>query len=90
LRVERYLKLKEYSELSGIGRSTVFDWIKTGKLKEGVHYIRFGGSALRFPFPQCLEAPLEEALKKNVGSKKSRNRPRRTSKGSGVNLGYGA
>lgn len=58
--VERYLKLAEFADRAQIGESTVFQWMKEGRLREGVHYVRLG-RALRFPFPQCLEAPLEEA-----------------------------
>ncbi|MDW7712362.1 MAG: hypothetical protein SCH98_17990 [Deferrisomatales bacterium] len=58
--VERYLKLSEFADRAQIGDSTVFQWMKEGRLREGVHYVRLG-RALRFPFPQCLEAPLEEA-----------------------------
>jgi len=58
--VERYLKLPEFADRAQVGESTVFQWMKEGRLREGVHYVRLG-RALRFPFPQCLEAPLEEA-----------------------------
>jgi len=58
--VERYLKLSEFADRAQLGESTVFQWMKEGRLREGVHYVRLG-RALRFPFPQCLEAPLEEA-----------------------------
>jgi predicted DNA-binding transcriptional regulator AlpA len=58
--VARYLKLSEFAQRAQIGESTVFQWIKEEKLREGIHYVRLG-RALRFPFPQCLEAPLEEA-----------------------------
>ncbi|GAB4273492.1 MAG: hypothetical protein Kow0092_28790 [Deferrisomatales bacterium] len=58
--MERYLKLAEFAERAQVGHSTVFQWIKGQRLREGIHDVRLG-RALRFPFPQCLEAPLEEA-----------------------------
>jgi predicted DNA-binding transcriptional regulator AlpA len=54
--VERLLTLPEYMALAKVGRSTVFQWIRTGKLKEGVHFVYLGDRALRFPYPLPLPA----------------------------------
>lgn len=59
--IQRYVNVDEYRQLLGVGRSTVFQWIKEGKLVEGVHYVRMGKRVLRFPHPQALEAPLAHA-----------------------------
>lgn len=72
--VERYLKIKEFQRLVGIGRSTVFERIRNGKYFEGVHYI-YDGRLLRFPYPQCLEAPLEAARKSARTSRKPESKP---------------
>lgn len=88
--VERYLKIKEFQGVAGIGRSTVFERIRTGKYREGVHYI-YDGGLLRFPYPQCLEAPLEAARKSARAARKpesepqSRARAARTATGTAVN-----
>ena len=34
--------VEEFAERMKVSRTTVFAWIKTGSLKEGVHYIRLG------------------------------------------------
>jgi predicted DNA-binding transcriptional regulator AlpA len=96
--VERYLKLAEFAARAQLGESTVFQWIKEDRLREGIHYVRLG-RALRFPFPQCLEAPLEEARARRQSrdavtppsprhafrTQRSGPRPRST----GVNLDWG-
>ena len=58
--IQRFVTVDEYRLLLGVGRSTVFQWIKEGKLVEGVHYVRMGKRVLRFPHPQALEAPLAQ------------------------------
>lgn len=51
--VERYLTLPEYLKLTKYGRTTVFDWMRRGKLRQGVHFIR-RGRTLRFVWPEPL------------------------------------
>jgi len=96
--VERYLKLAEFAARAQIGESTMFQWIKEDRLREGIHYVRLD-RALRFPFPQCLEAPLEEAWarrqKRAAPAPPSPRHALRTqrrgphSRGLGVNLDWG-
>ena len=36
------LTVEQFAERMQVSRTTVFNWIKTGSLKEGVHYFRRG------------------------------------------------
>ena len=49
--VERYLKLAEFVERAQIGESTVFQWIKQGKLREGVSTTSDWTGPSGFPSP---------------------------------------
>jgi hypothetical protein len=45
-----------------VSRSTVFEWIKTGQLEAGRHFIRVGRT-IRFPWgPELLQALLADSV----------------------------
>ena len=56
---EKFLTINELAEHAKISRSTVFKWIREGKLKEGEDFIRIGPRTVRFPYPWILEAIIE-------------------------------
>jgi hypothetical protein len=61
MQITEYLTVTEYAKRAKVAKSTVFKWMREGKtLREGIHYVHLG-RALRFPYPQCLQAPLHEA-----------------------------
>jgi len=47
------LTVEQFAELMQVSRTTVFGWIKTGVLQEGVHYLRLG-RILRFCWREGL------------------------------------
>jgi len=57
---EQYLTLAEYRKMIQVSRSTVFDWMRKGLLREGVHYVHFGPRVLRFRYPHAVETPRRE------------------------------
>lgn len=58
--VDRFLTISEFMQLAQVRRTAIYSWIATGKLREGVHFVRLG-SRLRFPHPQALEAIVAES-----------------------------
>jgi hypothetical protein len=58
--VERFLTISEFMQVAQIRRTAVYTWIASGKLREGVHFV-YLGSRLRFPYPQALEAIVEDS-----------------------------
>lgn len=57
---DQYLTLAEYRKMIQVSRSTVFDWMRKGLLREGVYYVYFGPRVLRFRYPHPVEAPRRE------------------------------
>ena len=47
------LTVEQFAERMQVSRTTVFGWIKTGAIQEGVHYIRLG-RILRFRWQEDL------------------------------------
>ncbi|WP_051293173.1 helix-turn-helix domain-containing protein [Citrifermentans bremense] len=47
------LTVEQFAEKMMVSRTTVFGWLKSGVLKEGVHYIRLG-RILRFCWRESL------------------------------------
>lgn len=86
--VERYLKLSEFADRAQIGESTIYEWIKGGRLVEGVHYVR-RGRCLRFPFPVCLTEPLAEPGRPGSRETPAKYRNQSRSIGPAANLDYG-
>lgn len=85
------LTVDEYAQLLKVSRTTVFSWLKTGEIQEGVHFIRIG-RVLRFR----LRLELLFSKKKSTSTKRPpKKRPtspgRKTpSSESAINLDYGA
>jgi hypothetical protein len=87
MQVTEYLTIAEYTKLAKVAESTVYKWMREGKtLREGVHYIHLG-RALRFLYPQCLQAPIldtragsalgeGECRKKSTTQRSADSRPR--------------
>ncbi len=47
------LTVEQFADRMQVSRTTVFGWLKSGVLKEGVHYIRLG-RILRFCWREAL------------------------------------
>jgi hypothetical protein len=63
-------KIDLYAGHLGVGRSTIYNWIKTGKLIEGRHFIRIG-RILRFLLDENLIRELHEPCKRKYHKKNS-------------------
>lgn len=93
--VERYLTVEEYADRVRVTRKTVYEWVRTGVLREGTHYVKLTRKALRFPYPQCLEAPLHEAAERQERAERIAREAQTeaagapTRRGPRVNLDYG-
>lgn len=56
------LSTEEFAARLKVSRSTVFEWIKTGKLEAGKHFLRIGRT-IRFPWGrELLEALLADSV----------------------------
>lgn len=85
------LTVEQFAKLLKVSRTTVFSWLNSGELLEGVHYIRLG-RILRFRWVVDLlfrkKAP---AVKKQEQKKRPKTQARRSSPAtSAINLNYGA
>jgi len=85
--VDCFLTVQEFAERGRFGVSTIYEWIKDGKLVEGVHYVR-RGRCLRFPFPGCLTEPLANPVRPASEGRPAMRRGR-SRIDSGANLDYG-
>ena len=85
---EQYLTLAEYRKMIRVSRSTVFDWMRKGILREGDHYVYFGPRVLRFRYPHPAEAPRRE-IRQDPESLPSRP-PLGRSNGPAMNLDWKA
>lgn len=84
------LTIGEFCERARVARSTVFDWMKRGRLQPGRHYIRLGRT-IRFPWGDALISALLQASEPAAApeTKSPRARPRGgRPKGPAVNLDY--
>lgn len=84
----KLLTVDQFATLFNTSRTTVFFWLKTGIIQEGVHYIRLG-RILRFRW--CEEIFFRNKDRQNPKPKKRPTSPARSrqSTDSGVNLDYG-
>jgi excisionase family DNA binding protein len=85
------LTVDQFAQLLKVSRTTVFSWLKTGEIQEGVHFIRLG-RVLRFRWQIELLF-----VKKPQSRTKQKQNKRPTSPGRkllsadlAVNLDYGA
>jgi excisionase family DNA binding protein len=53
------ITLEEFAERMGVGESTVWKWIKTGKLVPGIHFIKLG-RIIRFEWGPKLITKLHD------------------------------
>ena len=87
-KVECLLTVQEFADRGRFGVSTIYEWIRDGRLVEGIHYVK-RGRCLRFPFPACLTEPLAEAHTAASSNDASPPQGQRRAIGSGANLDYG-
>lgn len=59
------LTVEQFAERLQVSRTTVFNWLKNGKLREGVHYFRIDRT-LRFRWPFFLTAEPSPQIDVNV------------------------
>jgi excisionase family DNA binding protein len=94
--LEELLTVEEFAKRMKISRTTVFDWIKKGRLKAGRHYIQIG-RVIRFEWgPELVQALyedsavlLEEAHSRSATRRRKKNKKRRGGNGhSVINLDY--
>lgn len=85
------LTVDEYAQLFKVSRTTVFSWLKTGDIQEGVHFIRIG-RILRFRLKlDLLFSKKAPTITKRSPKKRPTSPGRKTpSSESAVNLDYGA
>ncbi|QEM68924.1 helix-turn-helix domain-containing protein [Geobacter sp. FeAm09] len=43
------LSIEQFAARMGVGRTTIYEWIKSGHLLPGRHYIKIGGTARPVP-----------------------------------------
>lgn len=48
------LTVEEFAVKMKVARTTVFNWLKTEKLRQGTHYIKIG-RVIRFQWPEVLK-----------------------------------
>ena len=84
-----FITVEEFATRYGVARSTVYDWIRTGTLEAGVHYVRLG-KTIRFPWGEVLLTALLDLSRKQAAPAPKlakRNRvPRKA--GTVINLSY--
>lgn len=85
------LTVDQFAQLLKVSRTTVFSWLKTGEIQEGVHYIRLG-RVLRFRWQIDLLFWKSKPCKTKQKLKKRPTSPGRSklSSLSAVNLDYGS
>ncbi|NIQ96775.1 MAG: hypothetical protein GWN87_23245 [Desulfuromonadales bacterium] len=63
--------MEEFAARMKIVRTTVFDWMKTGKLVQGRHYLKVGRT-IRIPWPRVLDLLMAEGV---AGEPEQKPRP---------------
>ena len=86
------ITVEEFAKRMKISRTTVFDWIRKGRLKAGRHYIKVG-RVIRFEWgPELLQRLREDSLKEqeeHILPRRPRLRERRSSNSrAAINLRY--
>lgn len=85
------LTVEQFAELLNVSRTTVFAWLNSGILQEGVHYIRLG-RILRFRWSLDTFFCNKTTTRAKQKVKKRPTAPGRSAQSSSaaVNLDYGA
>lgn len=90
------LSIEQFAERMAVGRTTVYEWIKSGYLVAGRHYVRLG-STVRFAWgndllKKLLEDSAEEETKHQVLKEEPpvciQSTPVGRQKGLQINLNY--
>ena len=86
----KFMKVEEYAESFRVCRTTVFEWLRNGKLKPGVHYIKIG-RCLRFVWDPATIKELNDINTINAFAK--REQPKLTvytkkKKNTVINMNY--
>ncbi|BBA70633.1 helix-turn-helix domain-containing protein [Geobacter sulfurreducens] len=56
------LSIEQFAAKMGVKRTTIYDWLKSGHLRSGRHYIRIGGT-VRFPWGvELLQKLFEDSI----------------------------
>lgn len=69
------LTVEQFAERLQVSRTTVFHWMKTGEISEGVHYFRLG-RILRFRYDEALFFTGKQARKTKTDKTKEQLRPK--------------
>lgn len=87
---DELLTVDQFAKLLKVSRTTVFSWLNSGELLEGVHYIRLG-KILRFRWVIDLLFNKKQQTTRKVKPKKRPPSPGlpKSSPSSAVNLEYG-
>ncbi len=57
------LSIEQFANKMGVRRTTVYEWLKSGHLVSGRHFIRIG-STTRFPWgPELVQKLFEDSLR---------------------------
>jgi excisionase family DNA binding protein len=75
------LTVDQFAQRLQVSRTTVFEWLKNGELREGIHYFRIG-RVLRFRWQEGLffnnQQPKRKARNEAADSPPPKKRPRDT------------
>lgn len=56
------LSIEAFANRMGVNRTTIYDWLKSGHLRAGRHFIRLGGT-VRFPWgPELCNRLMEDSV----------------------------
>jgi transcriptional regulator with XRE-family HTH domain len=62
------LTVEQFAKRLQVSRTTVFNWLKDGKLREGVHYLRID-RILRFRWPFFFTGQSSQQIEVNIECK---------------------
>jgi excisionase family DNA binding protein len=85
------LTIEQLAQRLQVSRTTIFSWLKSGNLKEGIHYFRLG-RVIRFHWPLAFAIPMCAPRKKIAPDLKEfpQAKKPKANRGtsSGINLDY--
>jgi hypothetical protein len=85
------LTVEQFAERLQVSRTTVFGWMKSGRLREGIDYIHIGRILrFRWPFFPSVEPPPQIEVKAECKPPASVRPPRKRLRGSAaaINIDY--